>query len=80
MISCFLSAGIGSMIAGLCGAKLYAFGASGPLGLPCFINPIGIDMGFIGLCIGAVVSFILALVCALTIGDKKDENAIQLNK
>ncbi len=80
MISCFLSAGIGSMIAGLCGAKLYAFGASGPLGLPCFINPNGIDMGFIGLCIGAVVSFILALVCALTIGDKKDENAIQLNK
>lgn len=80
MISCFLSAGIGSMIAGFCGAKLYAFGASGPLGLPCFINPEGIDMGFIGLCIGAVVSFVLALVCSLMIGDKKDANALELNK
>lgn len=78
MFSCFLSAGIGSMIAGFCGAKLYAFGASGPLGLPCFINPNGIDIGFIGLCIGAVVSFALALIASLVIGDKKDENAIQL--
>lgn len=80
LITCFLSAGIGSMIAGFCGSKLYAFGASGPLGLPCFINPNGIDMGFIGLCVGAVISFILALVCALIIGDKKDENALNLNK
>lgn len=80
MFSCFLAAGIGSMIAGFCGAKLYAFGASGPLGLPCFINPNGIDMGFIGLCIGAVVSFILALAAALFIGDKKDENAIKLGE
>lgn len=80
MFSCFLSAGIGSMIAGFCGAKLYAFGASGPLGLPCFINPNGIDIGFIGLCIGAVVSFALALIAALIIGDKKDANAIQLGK
>lgn len=72
MISCFVAAGIGSMITGFCGAKLYEFGASGPLGLPCFINPNGIDMGFIGLCIGAVASFVIALVAALMIGDKKD--------
>ena len=72
MISCFVAAGIGSMITGFCGAKLYEFGASGPLGLPCFLNPNGMDMGFIGLCIGAVVSFVLALAAALMIGDKKD--------
>lgn len=75
MYTCFLSAGIGSMITGFCGAKLYSFGASGPLGLPCFINPAGIDLGFIGLCIGALVSFFLALGTALVIGDKKDEKA-----
>lgn len=78
MFTCFLSAGIGSMITGFCGAKLYAFGASGPLGVPCFINPNGIDIGFIGLCIGAVVSFVLALIASLVIGDKKDANAIKL--
>lgn len=75
MYTCFLSAGVGSMIAGFCGAKLYSFGASGPLGLPCFINPAGIDLGFIGLCAGALVSFFLALGTALVIGDKKDEKA-----
>jgi len=76
MYTCFLSAGIGSMITGFCGAKLYSFGASGPLGLPCFINPAGIDLGFIGLCIGALVSFFLALGTALVIGDKKDEKTV----
>lgn len=72
MISCFVSAGIGSMITGFSGAKLYQFGASGIMGLPCFINPEGIDIGFIGLCIGAIVSFVLAMVSAMIIGDKKD--------
>lgn len=79
MISCFVSAGVGSAIAGFCGAKLYAFGASGPLGLPCFINPNGIDIGFIGLVAGAIISFVLAAVCAYVIGDKKDDNAIEVN-
>ncbi|WP_099467600.1 PTS transporter subunit EIIC [Konateibacter massiliensis] len=75
MISCFVSAGIGSMIAGFSGAKLYQFGASGIMGLPCFINPNGIDMGFIGLCIGAVISFVLAMISAMVIGDKRDAAA-----
>jgi len=72
MISSFAAAGIGSAVAGFAGAKLYEFGASGPLGLPCFLNPAGIDGGFIGLCIGAVISFAVALVAAMIIGDRKD--------
>lgn len=72
MWTSFLGAGIGGMIAGFSGAKLWAFSASGPLGLPGFINPAGIDAGFIGLCIGAVVAFIFGLVTALIIGPEKD--------
>jgi len=72
LITCFLAAGIGGAIAGFSGSKLYAFGASGPLGLPCFINPNGIDAGFIGLCISGVVSFVLALISSMIIGAKKD--------
>lgn len=72
MWSSFIAAGIGAMIAGFCGSKLYAFGTTGPLGLPCFINPTGIDFGFIGLCIGALISLGLAFVAAMMIGDKKD--------
>lgn len=73
MWATFLSAGIGSAIAGFSGSKLYAFGASGPLGMPCFINPDGIDGGFTGLLIGAVISLCMALVAGLVIGDTKEQ-------
>lgn len=79
MWATFISAGVGGAIAGLMGAKLYAFGASGPLGFPSFINPAGIDTGFIGLVISGVVAFVLALVAAMVIGTKKDEGGKALN-
>lgn len=72
MITSFAGAGIGGAIAGFGGAKLYSFGANGILGLPCFINPKGIDGGFISLCLSGVVAFLFALICALVIGDKKE--------
>jgi PTS system beta-glucosides-specific IIC component len=72
MWTCFLAAGVGGMIAGFSGAKLWAFSASGILGLPGFINPAGIDAGFIGLCIGGVVAFVMGLVTAMMIGAEKD--------
>ncbi|MBF5066039.1 PTS beta-glucoside transporter subunit EIIBCA, partial [Salmonella enterica subsp. enterica serovar Istanbul] len=65
-------AGIGGAIAGFSGSKLYSFGASGILGLPCFINPKGIDAGLIGLCISGIVAFVFALIAALIAGAKKD--------
>lgn len=78
MITSFASAGIGGAIAGFGGSKLYSFGANGILGLPCFINPKGIDAGFIWLCISGIAAFACALVSALIIGDKKgDTGAIQ---
>ncbi|TNK97284.1 hypothetical protein DKP75_04730 [Fructilactobacillus sanfranciscensis] len=57
----------------------YAFGASGPLGAPCFINPKGIDMGFIGLMIGGVAALAIGLVTALMFGAKKDANATSID-
>ncbi len=72
MISCFLGAGIGGMIAGFSGAKLWNFGASGLLGTPGFISPNGIDAGFIGLMVGALVAFIFSFVTAYIIGPEKD--------
>lgn len=79
MWATFISAGIGGAIAGFAGAKLYSFGASGPLGFPSFINPAGIDAGFIGLALSGVVACIVALVLALIIGTKKDEGGTQIN-
>ena len=72
MWSTFVSGGIGGAIAGLAGAKLYSFGASGPLGFPSFINPSGIDVGFIGLVISGIVALVCAFVAALFFGAQKD--------
>ncbi len=78
MWATFLSAGIGSMICGFCGSKLYSFGASGILGLPCYINPEGIDFGFIALLIAMVVSFVLALLSGLAFGGTKDQGGMDI--
>lgn len=79
MWATFISAGVGGAVAGLMGAKLYSFGASGPLGFPSFINPAGIDTGFIGLIASGVIAFILALIAACVLGSKKDEGGASLN-
>lgn len=71
-IATLAASGVGGAIAGFTGSKLYAFGASGILGLPCFINPNGIDAGFIGLIISGIAAFVLAFAAAFIIGDKKE--------
>lgn len=76
MITSFIGAGIGGAIAGFANSKLYSFGANGILGLPCFINPKGIDAGFIWLCISGVVAFAFAMISALVIGDRKGSFAV----
>ncbi len=79
MIGTFLSAGIGSMICGFAGTKLYSFGASGILGMPCYINPAGVDFGFIALLIATVVSFVLAFICGLMFGGQKDNTSLNID-
>ena len=80
LVTGLAAAGVGGAIAGLGGAKLYTFGAHGLLGFPTFINPDGIDGGFIALCISGVVAFAIALVSALVIGDKQDSAALLAKK
>lgn len=80
MWSSFVAAGIGSMIIGFCGGKLYNFGPSGPLGLPGFLSPDGVDLGFISMIIGSVVSFVIAFVAAMIIGPTKDADRAKVAK
>ena len=73
MWATFISAGVGGAIAGACGAKWFTPGANGWLGLPCYIDPVaGIDFGFIGLTIGAVIATILPILAVFVLGDKTD--------
>lgn len=76
MWATFLSAGVGGAIAGACGAKWFTPGANGWLGLPCYIDPAtGIDMGFIGLTIGAVIATVLPIIAVFFLGTKTDKEA-----
>lgn len=68
----FFVVGIGGVIVGFLGLKFYLFGVSGILGLLCFINLKGIDVGFIGLCISGIVVFVFVLIVVLIVGVKKD--------
>lgn len=74
MWATFLSAGVGGAVAGACGAKWFTPGANGWLGLPCYIDPVaGIDMGFIGLTIGAIIATILPIIAVFILGTKTDQ-------
>lgn len=74
MWTTFVSAGIGGAIAGIAGAKWFTPGANGWLGLPCYIDPAaGIDAGFIGLVIGAVIATIIPIVAPFFLGTETDE-------
>lgn len=76
MWATFLSAGVGGAVAGACGAKWFTPGANGWLGLPCYIDPVaGIDMGFIGLMIGAIIATILPIIAVFILGTKTDQEA-----
>ena len=76
MWATFLSAGVGGAVAGACGAKWFTPGANGWLGLPCYIDPVaGIDMGFIGLTIGAIIATILLIIAVFILGTKTDQEA-----
>lgn len=76
-VSTLICSGIGGAIAGFGGATLWNMSTSGPLGLPGFISPDGIDHGFVALCIGAVVAFIAAAVCGFAFGNEKSDSAIE---
>jgi PTS system beta-glucosides-specific IIC component len=73
-ISTMVASGIGAAIAGFSGSKLYNFAGSGIQGTPGFINPNGIDAGFVGLMIGTAVTMIIAFVAVFVLGlDEKKE-------
>jgi PTS system beta-glucosides-specific IIC component len=72
MWATFLSAGVGGMIAGFSGARLYNFAGSGAPGMSGFIGPTGIDTGFVGVLAGSATALVLALSSSLVLGAKKD--------
>jgi PTS system beta-glucosides-specific IIC component len=67
IMSC-IAAGIGGAIAGATNVTGYIIGGLGVFGIPSYINPAGIDLGFYGAIISIVVAFIAGFVLTLLFG------------
>lgn len=67
IMSC-IAAGIGGAIAGVTNVTGYIIGGLGIFGIPSYLSPEGIDLGFYGAIISIVVGFIAGLVLTLLFG------------
>jgi beta-glucoside PTS system EIICBA component len=73
-----IAAGIGGATAGFLGSTAYGFASGGIFGIPLFINPKGIDAGFIGFIISLVVAFVLAFILTYLFGYKNAKPAPEI--
>ncbi|MCM3170816.1 beta-glucoside-specific PTS transporter subunit IIABC [Paenibacillus sp. MER 99-2] len=62
-----IAGGIAGAVAGFMGSTAYGFGA-GVFGIPLFINPQGIDSGFIGFILSIVIAFVLGFILTYMFG------------
>lgn len=74
MIISVIAGSLGGAVAGMFQSTQYSFGGSGLLGLPCFVNPVGLDGGFYGVILSDIVGFSVAFVLTLVIMKKKSDN------
>jgi PTS system beta-glucosides-specific IIC component len=74
IISC-IAAAVGGAIISLMGTKLYMIGGLGIFGVPSYISPAGIDMGFYGAIIGITVAFLLGFLLMFFSGFRDDEES-----
>ncbi|URJ53192.1 beta-glucoside-specific PTS transporter subunit IIABC [Paenibacillus polymyxa] len=73
-----IAGGIGGAAAGLLGSTAYGFASGGIFGIPLFINPKGMDAGFIGFIISLVVAFVVAFILTYLFGYKNAKPASEI--
>ncbi|OQR53979.1 beta-glucoside-specific PTS transporter subunit IIABC [Bacillus sp. CDB3] len=80
IMSC-IGGAIGGGILGLAGSKIYMIGGFGIFGIPTYIDPkAGITMGFWGLIIAIVVSFVFGFILTYLFGLNKVETAATVDE
>ena len=57
-----IASGIAGAVAGLMGSNAYGFAAGGLFGIPIFINPSGMDTGFVGFILSLLIAFGLGFI------------------
>ena len=73
-----VAAGIGGLIMGIAGTKMFIMGGMGIFGVPNYINPEnGLDKGFYGFLIAIAASFVIGLILSLTVGYSNDMDPVK---
>ncbi|MEC0124536.1 beta-glucoside-specific PTS transporter subunit IIABC [Paenibacillus pabuli] len=65
-----IASGIAGALAGFMGSTAYGFAAGGVFGIPIFINPKGMDTGFIGFILSVLIAFVLGFILTYMFGYK----------
>lgn len=76
ILSC-IAAAAGGAIIGAMGTKSYMIGGLGIFGIPSYIGPEGIDLGFYGAIIAIAVSFVLGFLLMFFSGFKDEEEDVK---
>lgn len=67
-----IASGIAGAVAGFMGSNAYGFAGGGVFGIPLFINPKGIDTGFIGFILSVLIAFVLGFILTYILGYKNE--------
>lgn len=65
-----IASAIAGAVAGVLGSTAYGFASGGVFGIPLFINPKGVDSGFVGFLLSLVVAFVAAFILTYLFGYK----------
>ncbi|QOS80522.1 PTS glucose transporter subunit IIA [Paenibacillus sp. JNUCC31] len=75
-----IASGIAGALAGFMGSTAYGFAAGGVFGIPIFINPSGMDTGFIGFILSVLIAFILGFILTYMFGYKNAAQSAPSNQ
>ncbi|WP_405153532.1 beta-glucoside-specific PTS transporter subunit IIABC [Paenibacillus sp. FSL K6-0108] len=72
-----IASGIAGAVAGFMGSNAYGFAGGGVFGIPLFINPKGIDTGFVGFILSVIIAFVLGFILTYIFGYKNASSSKQ---
>ncbi|MCG7383038.1 beta-glucoside-specific PTS transporter subunit IIABC [Paenibacillus sp. ACRRY] len=75
-----IASGIAGAVAGLMGSNAYGFAAGGLFGIPIFINPSGMDTGFVGFILSLLIAFGLGFILTYMFGYKNTAGSASTNQ
>ncbi len=79
IISCIVTAIVGGFL-GFMGSQSYMMGGLGVFAFPSYIGPNGLDRGFWGIVISAILRFVVSFILVIMIGVDDDTTKSEVNQ